>query len=448
MGLRPEFQAFKESLRSSKLALKGRVLACAQASINMHRRQKRGTILQGRNMETEPKSTHPVRPSAGAPLAAPAGPLSNVTNRARAKPVRTPTAIVYCEGNFAKIDGKTANGLVRHSQTYRIVSVIDSSYAGLDSGQVLDEAANGVAIFKDLEAAVAQEEEIPDTLIYGMAPSTGKLSGEDRGVILEAIGLGMNIVGGLHEYLSDDPEFSAAAKVGRGVWIRDIRKPRPSKDMRLFDGSVGGVTSIRIAILGTDCAIGKRTTATVLARVLNERGIRTVLIGTGQTGLMQGARYGVAMDAVPPQFCCGELEGAIVSAFEAEQPEVILIEGQGALSHPAFCTSAFILRGSQPDAVILQHAPKRGHRCDFPTMPMPDPADEIALIQAFADTKVVGLTINHEHMNEAEIDAAIKYYALKLGLPVTDALSRPVDDLLKMVLSAFPALVERPIVAA
>lgn len=399
-------------------------------------------------MEIEPNSTQSVGSCPSEPLTAPTGPVSNIRNRARVKSARTPSAIVYCEGSFSKIDGKTANGLVRHSETYRIVSVIDSSYSGKDSGQVLDEAPNGIGIFKDLEAAVTQEEEVPDTLIYGMAPSTGKLSDEDRGVILEAIALGMNIVGGLHEYLSDDPEFSAAAKIGRGVLIRDIRKPRPSKDMRLFDGSVGGVTSIRIAVLGTDCAIGKRTTATVLARVLNERGIRTVLIGTGQTGLMQGARYGVAMDAVPPQFCCGELEGEIVSAFEAEQPEVILIEGQGALSHPAFCTSAFILRGSQPDAVILQHAPKRAHRCDFPTMPMPDPADEIALIEAFADTKVIGLTVNHEDMNEAEIDSAIKYYALKLGLPVTDALSRPEDELLKIVLSAFPALVERPIVAA
>jgi uncharacterized NAD-dependent epimerase/dehydratase family protein len=155
--------------------------------------------------------------------------------------------------------------------------------------------------------------------------------------------------------------------------------------MRLFDGSVVGVKALRIAVLGTDCAIGKRTTATVLARALNAKGIKTVLVGTGQTGLMQGAKYGIAMDAVPPQFCCGELEGAIVAASETEQPDVILIEGQGALSHPAFCTSAFILRGSQPDAVILQHAPKRAHRCDFPNMPMPTSSSEIALIEAFSE---------------------------------------------------------------
>ncbi|WP_299864711.1 DUF1611 domain-containing protein [uncultured Hoeflea sp.] len=359
----------------------------------------------------------------------------------------TPTAIVYCEGNFARIDGKTANGLIRHSQSYRIVSVIDSTQDGSDSGMVLDGVINHIPVFATLQAAIKNEPATPDTLIYGMAPSSGKLSPTDRGVVRAAIADGMNIVSGLHEYLSDDAEFSALA-ASRGVTIRDIRKPKLSKDMRLFDGSVAKVGAIRIAVLGTDCAIGKRTTATVLARALNAQGIKTVLVGTGQTGLMQGARYGVAMDAVPPQFCCGELEGAIVAASDAEQPDVILIEGQGALSHPAFCTSAFILRGSQPDAVILQHAPKRAHRCDFPDMAMPDPLAEIALIEAFADTRVIGLTINHEHMSDAEIAAAITNWSEKLGLPVTDALSRPAARLVGLVQEAFPDLCQKPGVAA
>ncbi len=349
------------------------------------------------------------------------------------------TAIVYCEGNFAKIDGKTANGLVRHSEVYKIVAIIDSNHSGRNSGMVLDGAANSIPIFGSLNAAVARENIIPDTFIYGMAPSTGRLSTVDRGVVLEAIARGMNIVSGLHEYLSDDEEIAQAARE-RQVAIRDIRKPKPSKDMRLFDGSVANVHALRIAVLGTDCAIGKRTTATVLARALNEKGIKTVLVGTGQTGLMQGAKYGVTMDAVPPQFCCGELEGAIVAASDVEQPDVILIEGQGALSHPAFCTSAFILRGSQPDAVILQHAPKRAHRCDFPNMPMPTPASEIALIEAFSEAKVIGVTINHEGMSDAEITDMIAGQTEKLGLPVTDALSRPVSHLLAMVVSAYPDL--------
>lgn len=357
------------------------------------------------------------------------------------------TAVVYCEGNFGQIDGKTANGLVRHSQAYRIDSVIDSKLAGCDSGHVLDNVSNGIPVVESIEAAVVRGATVPDTLIYGMAPSTGKMSPTDREVVLDAIALGMNIVSGLHEYIGDDPEISSAADAAN-VTIRDIRKPRPSKDMRLFDGSVSEVKAIRIAVLGTDCAIGKRTTATILARELNARGIKTVLVGTGQTGLMQGAKYGIAMDAVPPQFCCGELERVIVAASHGEEPDVILIEGQGALSHPAFCTSAFILRGSRPQAVILQHAPKRAHRCDFPTMPMPEPKSEIALIEAFADTRVIGVTLNHEAMTNAEVGHAIDALSRDLRIPVTDALTRPEVHLGDMVFAAFPQLRSVPFVAA
>ncbi len=167
----------------------------------------------------------------------------------------TPTAIVYCEGNFAKIDGKTANGLVRHSQAYRVLSVIDSTYGGCDSGKVLDNIANQVPIFDDLDAAVANEATIPDTFIYGMAPASGRMSLEDREVVVDAITLGMNIVSGLHEFLSDDKELAGFAKI-HDVTIRDIRKPRPNPDLRLLDGSIGDVQAIRIAVFGTDCAIG------------------------------------------------------------------------------------------------------------------------------------------------------------------------------------------------
>lgn len=358
-----------------------------------------------------------------------------------------PGAVVYCEGEFGRVDGKTANGLVRHSEAYRIVSVVDSRHAGRDSGLVLDGETNQIPVFGDLQTAVSHEPLVPGTLIYGAAPSNGRLSDPDRKVVLDAIGLGMNVVCGLHEHLCDDEEIAALA-ASQGVSLRDIRKPKPSKEMRIFDGSVARVGAIRVAVLGTDCAIGKRTTATVLACALNDVGVRTVLVGTGQTGLMQGAKYGVAMDATPPQYCCGELEGAVVAADRNERPDVILIEGQGALSHPAFCTSAFILRGGQPDAVILQHAPRRRFRCDFPEMAMPDPVDEVKLIEAFAGTNVVGVTLNHEGMDDDEIEVAIMHLRRRMKLPVTDALTRPAADLANIVLDAFPELPRRPVAAA
>jgi uncharacterized NAD-dependent epimerase/dehydratase family protein len=354
-----------------------------------------------------------------------------------------PTAVVYCEANFGAIDGKTANGLVRHSEKYEILSVIDSEKHGLDAGHVLDGKSNSIPICASLSAAIELAGYVPDVFIFGIAPASGMLSIHERGVVIEAMSLGMDIVSGLHEFLGDDAVF-VAAMAQHGVTIRDVRRPRDKKDLRLFDGSISSVDCLRIAVLGTDCAIGKRTTATVLVQALMERGIKAVMVTTGQTGLIQGARYGVALDAMPSQFCAGEMEAAVVAAFEAERPDVIVIEGQSALGHPAYLSSGFILRGAQPQAVILQHAPTRLMRCDFDGLRIPTPDVEIHLIETFADTKVIGLTINHEGMTDADVSAAILLYELELGIPATDALTRSPDLLVEMVLRAFPRLQMTP----
>ena len=367
---------------------------------------------------------------------------SSALNGRRREASPPPTAVVYCEANFGAIDGKTANGLVRRSERYQILSVLDSEKAGLDSGTVLGEEPNAIPIRRDLADVLAHVGFVPDYFIFGIAPATGLLSKHDRGIVFEAMRLGMNIVNGLHEFLNDDPEFAAASAAGN-VEILDVRKPRAKKDLRIFTGRIAEVTCPRIAVLGTDCAIGKRTTANVLTRALNAHGLKTVLVSTGQTGLIQGARYGVALDAVPSQFCSGEMEAAVVEAFEGENPDVIVIEGQGALSHPAFSTSSLILRGSHPHGVVLQHAPGRAHRCDYEQMPMPTPISEINLIETFSDTKVIGLTINHENMTDTEVDTAIAEYECELGIPATDALTRSPGRLVEMVLSGFPELEEK-----
>jgi uncharacterized NAD-dependent epimerase/dehydratase family protein len=371
----------------------------------------------------------------------------SIPNVSLVKPIpsmgkRTATAIVYCEANFGAIDGKTANGLVRHSERYEILSVIDSEKAGLDAGMVLDGILNAIPICRDLAESLEKAVTVPDYLIFGMAPSSGMLSLHERGLVLEAMSHGMNIVNGLHEFLGDDPVFKAACAVS-DVEIIDVRKPADKKDLHMFTGEIAQVTCPVIAVLGTDCAIGKRTTATILSQALNDRGVKTVMIGTGQTGLIQGNRYGVALDAVPSQFCAGELEAMVIKAFRIENPDVILIEGQGALSHPAFSTSSFILRGACPDGVVLQHAPGRTARCDFPEMVMPTPAAEINLIETFARTTVIGVTINHENMSDAEVSSAILRYEIELGIPTTDALSRSTERLVEMLVRGFPKLSEK-----
>ncbi|WP_370617205.1 DUF1611 domain-containing protein [Mumia sp. Pv 4-285] len=357
-------------------------------------------------------------------------------------PVAPPTgtsAIVYCEGQFGEQDGKTANGLVRHSERYEILSVIDSMQAGVDAGSFLDGTPAGIPVLADLSEAIAHAGYVPDYLICGVAPADGLLSSAQRVVLLDGIARGMHIINGLHEFLNDDAEFVAASLVA-GVTITDIRRPKEKKDLHLFSGRIFDVTCPRIAVLGTDGAIGKRTTATLLVQALNARGIHAVMVGTGQTTLIQGGKYGVALDALVPQFCSGEVENQVVAAFEGENPDVIVVEGQGALSHPAYLTSAHILRGSRPAGVIVQHAPKRDVLGDFPMVPMPSVASEVELIEAFADTRVIGVTVNHEQMDDREIGDAIDAIELELGVPATDPLTRPLDQLVDMVLLSFPEL--------
>jgi len=354
-------------------------------------------------------------------------------------------ATVFCEGNFAEIDGKTANGLVRQSEQYAITSVIDSTKAGRDAGEVLDAVPNGIPIVADLAAAMRVAR--LDCFVVGVAPTSGLLSPPERAVILDAIEQGLDIVNGLHEFLNDDIEFAAAAAM-HDVQISDVRRPRAKTDLHMFSGRIHEVTCPRIAVLGTDGAIGKRTTATILTSALCAAGVRAVMVGTGQTSLIQGSRYGVALDAIPAQFVTGELEAAVVEAFETERPDVIIVEGQGALSHPTYLSSTAILRGSIPAGVILQHAPARTTVSDFPNVPMPTVVSEINLIETFAPTQVIGITINHEGMTDAEVSVAIAGYEAVLGIPATDALSRPTDALLDMVFRAFPALRAAPAIAA
>ena len=109
------------------------------------------------------------------------------------------------------------------------------------------------------------------------------------------------------------------------------------------------------------------------------------------------------MDVLTSGFASGEVENAIITAHEKEHPDIIVVEGQGALSHPAYTSSSAIVRGSAPDAIILQHPPTRKNHCDYPDIPMPKLESEIELIEIFSHSKVIAITINHEDMTDAEL---------------------------------------------
>jgi uncharacterized NAD-dependent epimerase/dehydratase family protein len=349
------------------------------------------------------------------------------------------TALVYCDNEFGLADGKTAAGLVRHSETYRIVGVIDSSLVGKDAGEVLGGQKNNIPIFANLEMALSCLSETPNCYIYGKAPLETYISIEERGLVLEAMQEGMDIINGLHQFFSDDQEFVHMATQS-GIQIRDIRKPPQLKDLHVFTGQISNVNIPVIAVLGTDCACGKMTTAVELNNALNHLGLTSVMIATGQTSLMQGAKYGASMDALVSQFAIGEIENAVVQAFEQENPDIILVEGQSAVSHPAFMSSIGILKGSMPDGVILQHPPARKFRCDFPNLIMPTLESEIQLIEAISSAQVIAIAINHENLAEADIPKIIQDYENRLRLPTTDVLNYGCQKLIQALGDRFPKI--------
>lgn len=348
-------------------------------------------------------------------------------------------AIVYCENKFGTMDGKTANGLVRNSRKFEIVGVIDSTKVGMDAGEFLLGSKNGIPIFKDLDHALENLQSVPNQFIYGIAPSEAFLKEDERNLLFKAMEHGMNIVNPLHEFFTDDAEFMKHAQKF-DVTIQDVRKPAQKKDMHLFSGRILNIKTPIVAVLGTDSAIGKRTTSVLLEDALLEKGLNVAFIATGQTGLIQGAKYGVAIDAIPSQFMTGEIEHQIMQAYENDHPDIIIVEGQGALSHPAYISSCGIIRGSRPGAVIIQHAPKREHLGDFSYMKMPTVKSEIDLIENFSMAKVIAVAINHENMSDDELVQTISEYEDDLKLPTTDALKFGCDKLIASIFSAYPNL--------
>lgn len=353
------------------------------------------------------------------------------------------TALVLCEASFNRAGGKTAAGLVRHSLRFKIVGILDSTLAGKDAGEVLDGKKANIPIFSSVTDALKHLKKMPDYVIVGVATVGGMLPGAFRPALREAIKHRINVISGLHEWLSCDKELSRLAEKYR-VKIVDIRREPPLKEMHYFRNLASKMKAIRIPVLGTDAASGKRTTAIILTKELNKRGIKTSFVATGQTGLLQGSKFGIPLDAIRGDYVVGELENAIHKAYVTERPKVIIVEGQGALSHPAYVTgSRAIVNASQPTAVILQHAPARKWRTYHETelhLPNGTIDREIELIRVFAKAPVIAITINHQGMTRAEVQEKTAEYESTYGVPACDPLvdgvGKVADEIIK---TYFPA---------
>ena len=333
-------------------------------------------------------------------------------------------AIVYCEGAFNTPNGKTAHGLVRFTKRYNVVCVIESKYSGKDSGLVLDGKENNIPVLSNLREAKKYSKKLGKKathFVIGLAPDGGRLSKEAKQDVKKAIKLGLNIDCGLHDFLSEDKKLVDLAKKHK-VKIRDIRKS-PSRDkLHFFTGDIEKVKSLKVALLGTDSAVGKRTTAWILVNALNAKGCKAELIGTGQTAWLQGAKYNLVLDSLVNDFVSGEIEHAVYSAWKDSKPDVIVIEGQGSLMNPAYPGGFEILAAGRPDVVVIQHAPARKDYDGFPGYPIHPLSKQVGVVKMLSGKPVVAITINHEELDKFKVPGICKEIENELGIPAFDVL--------------------------
>ena len=348
-------------------------------------------------------------------------------------------AIVYCEGGFNTPNGKTAHGLVRFTNRYRVLSVVDSNYAGRDAGAVLDGKSKGIPIFaaiKDAVQGATHGDAAATHLVMGLAPDGGRLNHTARLDVKTAIRCGLNVDCGLHDFLSDDLEMSEMA-AQHGVVIRDVRKPPPRGELHFFSGLIEQVKSLKIAVLGTDSAVGKRTTAWLIVDAFRRKARGAELIGTGQTAWMQGARFGIVMDSLINDFVSGEIEYAVWRAWQEAAPDVIVIEGQGSLMNPAYPGGFEILAAGRPDVVVLQHAPARREYDGFPGYPIHPLARQVQVIELLSGKPVVAVTLNHEEIEDDRVPLVCDAVQKAIGLPTFDVLRDGADGLVDL-LAGYP----------
>ena len=298
--------------------------------------------------------------------------------------------IVLAEGEFGRQGGKTANGVVMHSELFETRAVIDSTTAGESSIDVLGKPDSPqvpiVSSFADAAEIVPDAE----ALVIGVAPAGGQLPEEWTEEIRSAMRAGCDVVSGLHVFLGDEPEWRSLAD-DHGVRIFDVRKPPAESDLRVGDGRVDDLDAEIVLTMGTDCAVGKRTTTFELYRAAREAGYDAGWVATGQTGIMVGAQRGVVIDRVPADFAAGVVEDQVCAV--AEDHDLVFVEGQASLTHRAYSSVTLsVLHGSWPDAVVIADDPSRDERSHFDRFVLEGVEAERELVERLSDATVVAIS--------------------------------------------------------
>ncbi|HEX2182936.1 MAG TPA: DUF1611 domain-containing protein [Rubrobacteraceae bacterium] len=329
---------------------------------------------------------------------------------------------ILAEGWFASRHAKTAHGLIRYGRD-EVVAVIDSTLAEKRVLEVMPELERDAPIVSTVEDAL---EYSPTSVLVGLAPPGGKLPPEWIAGLERAAEAGKEIVSGLHQRLA--PELPGAI-----VW--DVREP--PKDVPLFSGEGFGVHQKVVLTVGTANAIGKMTATLEVQRAAEEAGIRSEFVATGQTGIVI-AGWGICVDAVVSDFVAGASEQLVLEAARRE-PELILIEGQGSLGHPAYSgVTLGLLHGSCADCLIL--CADASEEDLVPGVPRPEPSRIARLYEEVASlvkpAPVVAVSVNTRGLEDTEAKGFIARVAEETGLPAADPWRASSAPILEAVLDA------------
>ena len=333
---------------------------------------------------------------------------------------------VLAEGSFASRHAKTAHGLMRYGND-PVVAVVDSTLAGQTAREAMprlvSDPERDAPIVASLEEALAYA---PTSVLVGLAPPGGRLPEEWMDALRTAAESGLEIVSGLHQRLG--PRLPDAR-----VW--DVREPPP--DIPLFSGE-GFEVEPKVALtVGTANAIGKMTATLEVGRAAAEAGVSAEFVATGQTGIVI-AGWGVCVDAVVSDFIAGASEQLVLEAAR-RGPDIVLVEGQGSLGHPAYSgVTLGLLHGSCPDSLILC-ADASGEDV-VPGVPRPTPARAARLYEEVASlvkpAPVVAVSVNTGGLEDAEADDLIAAIADETGLPTADPFRGSAAPILEAVLDA------------
>jgi uncharacterized NAD-dependent epimerase/dehydratase family protein len=321
--------------------------------------------------------------------------------------------------------GKTMRGIVRYRRD-EAVAILDSKRPG--------EEYEGVPIVGSVADALPYE---PDTALVGVAVAGGRLGPEWRALLRDAIGAGLDVEAGMHEFLAEDPELAPLARE-RGVELRDIR--RPPDGLSVPTGANLEHGAAVVLTVGSDCAVGKKTMALELDREARSRGVRSVFVPTGQTGIMI-AGWGIAVDAVVADFLAGAAERLVVEG--ARRGDLLWVEGQGALLHPQFSgVTLGLYHGSAPHVLVLCHVAGQTEIEGCPGHPLPPLAELVRLYEAVSlparPAAVAAIALNTSLLDEDAARAAVEDAERETGLVADDPVRFGAARLVDAVLARLP----------